>query len=116
MIKLYLDEDVPEAVAIALKLRGYDVTTVREMGRKSMTDVDQLKYAYSQQRVILTHNIADFSKIHFEFAKDGWEHSGIILSRQLPIGLTVKALLKLLSSIRAEGGRQQLIWLSDWIT
>lgn len=29
MIKLYLDEDVPEAVAKALRLRGYDVVTVK---------------------------------------------------------------------------------------
>jgi hypothetical protein len=29
MIKLYLDEDVPEAVAMSLRLRGYDVITVK---------------------------------------------------------------------------------------
>ena len=28
MIKRYLDEDVPEAVAMSLRLRGYDVLTV----------------------------------------------------------------------------------------
>ena len=45
MIKLYLDEDVPEAVAIALKLRGYDVLTVRDALKKGLSDIDQLKSA-----------------------------------------------------------------------
>jgi predicted nuclease of predicted toxin-antitoxin system len=69
MIKLYLDEDVPEAVAIALRLRGYDVLTVKEVGRKGSTDIEQLQYASSQKRIILTHNIADFCKIHSNFIK-----------------------------------------------
>lgn len=29
MIRLFLDEDVPEAIAIALRLRGYNVVTVQ---------------------------------------------------------------------------------------
>jgi predicted nuclease of predicted toxin-antitoxin system len=52
MIKLYLDENVPEAVSTALRLRGYDVLTVRDAGRKGLSDVEQLKYAFSQGRVI----------------------------------------------------------------
>lgn len=40
MIKLYLDEDVPEAIAIALRLRGYDALTVKEVGRKGSTDIE----------------------------------------------------------------------------
>lgn len=39
MIKLYLDEDVPEAIAMALRLRGYDVITVSESGRKGFSDI-----------------------------------------------------------------------------
>jgi len=50
MIKLYLDENVPEAVSTALRLRGYDVLTVRDAGRKGLSDIEQLKYAFSQGR------------------------------------------------------------------
>jgi predicted nuclease of predicted toxin-antitoxin system len=60
MIKLYLDENVPEAVSVALRLRGYDVVTVKEMGRKGLSDIEQFKYVSSENRVILTFNIADF--------------------------------------------------------
>lgn len=115
MIKLYLDENVPEAVSTALRLRGYDVLTVKDVGRKGLSDPEQLKYAYSQDRVIFTFNVADFYKIHSEFMKEDLDHAGIILSRQLPIGTIVKALLRLLSDIRHEKVRDNILWLSDWI-
>jgi len=112
VIKLYLDEDVPEAIAKALRLRGYDVTTVREAGRKALTDIDQLNYASSENRVIFSFNVADFNKIHTDFIEKGLSHSGIILSKQLPIGAIVKALLKLLSDITSEKAKNNIFWLS----
>ncbi|GAK59697.1 hypothetical protein U27_06682 [Candidatus Vecturithrix granuli] len=87
MKKLYLDEDVPEAIAVALRLRGCDVLTVKEAERKGFSDVEQLNYAFSIGRILLTHNIADFCKIHTTFMRNGEPHHGIILSKQLPIGL-----------------------------
>ena len=54
MIRLFLDEDVPEAIAIALRLRGYNVVTVWEAGRKGLTDKEQLDYAYSEKRIFFT--------------------------------------------------------------
>ena len=115
MIKLYLDENVPVALSTALRLRGYDVLTVRDVSQKGLSDLDQLKYASSQNRVIFTFNVADFHKTHSEFIKEGLDHAGIILSRQLPIGTIVKALLKLLSDIKPERLRNNIVWLSDWI-
>lgn len=115
MIKLYLDENVPVAVSMALRLRGYDVLTVKDVGRKGLSDFEQLKYASSQNRVIFTFNVADFYKTHSEFMKEGLNHTGIILSRQLPIGTIVKALLKLLTGIKPEKLSNNIVWLSDWI-
>lgn len=115
MIKLYLDEDVPEAVAMSLRLRGYDVITVKETGKKGLTDIEQFKYASSQNRVIFTHNIADFNKIHSDFIKKEIDHSGITFSKQLPIGVIVKALLKLFSNLNYEKVKNNIIWLSDWV-
>jgi predicted nuclease of predicted toxin-antitoxin system len=116
MIKLYLDEDVPEAIAVALRLRGYDVMTVSEVGRKGLTDIEQIKYATSENRIMFTHNIADFCKIHSEFIKRGNEHSGIILSKQVSVGIIIKALLRLLSNLTNEKVRNNVIWLSEWVT
>lgn len=115
MIRLYFDEDVPEAVAIALRLRGYNVITAREAGKKGLSDNEQLKHASSEERILFTHNIADFSKIHMEFVRKGSEHCGLIFSKQLPVGIIVKALLKLLSRLKAEDVKNKAVWLSDWI-
>ena len=115
MIKLYLDEDVPEAIALSLRLRGYDVVTVKETGRKGIADIEQLQYASSEKRVIFTHNIADFCKINSDFMKKELERNGIILSKQLPIGVIVKALLKLISNLNYEKVRNIIVWLSDWV-
>ncbi len=115
MIKLYLAENVPEAVAFGLRLRGFDVMTVNDTGHKGLSDFEQLQYAASENRAIFTFNVADFQKIHHEFLKGGMEHRGIILSKQLPIGIIVKALLKLLSRVTTAKVKNNIIWLSDWI-
>ena len=75
MLKLYLDEDVPEAVATGLRLRGYDVVTVREAGRKGLSDIEQLKYASSEKRVVFTFNVADFCEMHSKLMKEGFNHA-----------------------------------------
>jgi predicted nuclease of predicted toxin-antitoxin system len=115
MIKLYLDEDVPEAIAHALRLRGYDALTVKEAGRKGDSDIEQLHYAFLEGRVLLSHNVADFCRIHADFITREDEHNGIILSKQLPIGIIVKALLQLLAELRQHALRNNVIWLSDWM-
>jgi hypothetical protein len=113
--RLFLDEDVPESVAAALRLRGHDVMTVRESKRKGLSDAEQLDYAHSEQRIFVTHNIADFVKIHNRYEEEGKEHSGLILAKQLPIGVIVKALLVLLADRRSAQSRNTLMWLSDWV-
>jgi hypothetical protein len=115
MIKLYFDEDIHEDVAMALRLRGYDVKTTNEAGNKGLPDIDQLKYASSEGRAFISCNIADFNRLHSEFIKKGLDHNGIILSKQLSVGIIVKALLKILSNVRPEKIRNNVIWLNDWV-
>ncbi|MBI4654274.1 MAG: DUF5615 family PIN-like protein [Nitrospirae bacterium] len=113
MIKLYLDEDVHEDIAIALRLRGYNIKTTKEARNKGFSDVEQLKYATAEDRVIISFNVADFYKLHSKFLKKGIKHSGIILSKQLPIGIIIKALLKLLSNVKRENFINNIIWLGN---
>ena len=111
--RLYFDENVPEAIAAAVRLRGYDVTTVRDAERKAASDLDQLRYASLRKRVLFTFNVADFVKLHDEFAATGRHHSGILLSKQLPVGIVVKRLLKLLSHLPVETIENNILWLID---
>ncbi len=112
-LKLYFDENVPEAIAAAVRLRGYDVTTVRDAERKAASDLDQLRYASLQKRVLFTFNVADFVKLHDELMTAGRHHSGILLSKQLPVGIVVKRLLKLLSRLHVDKIENNILWLND---
>ena len=51
---LYLDEHIPSAVAEGLRRRGVDVLTVQEAGRSGLADPEQLRFAHSEQRVLVT--------------------------------------------------------------
>ena len=112
-VKLFFDENVPEAIAAAVRLRGYDATTVKDAERKALSDLDQLRYASLQKRVLFTFNVADFIKLHEEFMETGHCHSGILLSKQLPVGIVVKRLLQLLSRLQPETIVNNIIWLND---
>ena len=112
-VKLYLAENVPDAIAAALRLRGYDVITTKDAGRKSASDLDQLHYSSLQKRVLFTFNVADFAVLHNEFVKKAYGHSGIILSRQMPVGIIVKRLLKLLSRLTIVEIENSVIWLGE---
>ena len=46
------------------------------------TDEEQLHFAASSNRVLVTSNIADFARLHVAWLEAGLEHSGIILIHQ----------------------------------
>jgi len=66
-IALLLDEDVRVKLAEILRQRGYDLIHVLEVDRAGKTDPEQLAYATSQQRAILTHNIRDFRLLNKQY-------------------------------------------------
>ena len=76
-IKFHLDESVSNAIANGLRKRGIDVTTSPEAGLRGESDLEQLAFALSQQRVIFT-----FDDDFLTLASTGIEHSGIIYARQ----------------------------------
>lgn len=110
-IRLYVDEDVHESVAPALRRHGYDVLSVREVERRGLSDVEQLAYAAEQGRTLVSFNAADYIALHLEYLAQGREHAGIVVSKQVPIGETVRRLLILLDHVSADEIRNQLRWL-----
>lgn len=111
MIKLYLDEDVHKKVATALRLKGYDVVSAHEVQKQSLSDHQQLDYAIAENRSLFTFNSGDFDRLHKEYLKNGKDHFGIILSKQMPIGETVKRLTKFLFSRSADEVRNNVFWI-----
>lgn len=113
-LRLLLDEDVQTGLAKALLEHGVNALTVEELGRKGLSDEDQLKFATSQGRVIFTYNTGDFVKLQAKFLERGWHHEGIIVSKQLPIGEALRRLLRFLRTLSPKDMRNRLEFLSDW--
>lgn len=113
-LQVYTDEDMYATVARALRERGYDAVTTPEMGNLGRSDVDQLIYAVSQKRAILTFNVHDFVQLHKEYIRFNREHWGIIVSKRLPLGEVVKRMLNLLNNLSAEEMHNRLEYLTDW--
>ena len=98
-VTLYLDADVDPELARQVRQRGFDVVSAYEVGNGRLLDPDQLAYAVSQGRAILTHNARDFAPLFDEWWNAGKSHHGIIVSEQLPLGEMLRRTLKLLHTV-----------------
>jgi predicted nuclease of predicted toxin-antitoxin system len=112
-ISLLLDEDVRVTIGAILRQRGYDVIHVLEADRTGKTDPEQLAYAVSQQRAILTHNIRHFILLNKQYHEEGKEHFGILLSDQVPLRELLRRTLRFLSRRTAEDVKNNALWLND---
>lgn len=77
MIRFHLDEHMPTAIALGLRRRGIDVTTTADAGLSGADDDHHLSFAFSQGRVVVTHD-DDFLVLHSR----GVRHKGIAYCRQ----------------------------------
>ena len=106
-----LDEDIHLGVGIALRKRGYDVVHVNDISRKGKSDVEQFRYAVEKERCFVSFNVKDFVILHSEYVQNKQEHFGIIVSKQLPIGLTISKLLQILQLYNKDMLNNQLVFL-----
>lgn len=114
-IRLYLDEDAQQSSLVrALRARQVDVQTAQEAGLIGVSDEEQLAHAADEGRVILTFNRGDFVKLHIACLNQERTHSGIIVSDQLPVGVLLRRLLKLLDARNADEMESWLEFLSNW--
>jgi len=101
-IELYLDEDVDVLIADLLDVRGFAALTARDAGQLHKSDVEQLAYAVSQHKALLTHNRADFEVLAHTYFAAGQPHYGIIIAvRRLPHAI-VHRLLHILNHVTAD--------------
>lgn len=112
--RVYLDEDVHTFIADALRLRGWEALTTAEAGRRGATDPDQITFATARGYAILTYNVRDFPRLHYELLTAGQAHSGIIVGSQDAPRRQLRALFNLLSIASAEDLASNLVYLSNW--
>lgn len=108
---IYTDEDVSRLVATLLKARGFDVTTTSEQGMLSQSDSQQLAYAASVERCLLTHNRVDFERLHLEYMTEGRQHSGIIVAPQKNAYEIAQRVAILLNTLTADEINNQLLYV-----
>ena len=116
-IMLYIDEDVSDDLAIALRQRGYDAISVAEAGLLEHEDEEQFEFAISQGRTILTFNGDDYIKLAEEWFERGREYAGIVISQQFSkrqFGALLQQTLRLLDSLTRDEMRNQVIHLQSF--
>ncbi|MEW5720617.1 MAG: DUF5615 family PIN-like protein, partial [Chloroflexota bacterium] len=94
--------DVSRHLARALRERGFDAISAKEIGNAELNDCAQLDYATAEHRAILTHNAQDFVPLLSEYWRAGKEHYGVIVSQQLPFSRLLRRVLKLLNTVDAD--------------
>lgn len=117
MLDIYVDEDsMHRAVLTALQSRGFDLLTTSEAGMRSAPDEEQLAFAASRHRILLTGNIGDFARLHHEYLARGRHHAGIVVRprRTMGIGDQVEALVRLASAVNQEEMADRLEFLTNW--
>jgi predicted nuclease of predicted toxin-antitoxin system len=113
-VRLYLDRHIIGRLAIDLRGRGFDVLTTEEAGQDTASDDEQLSFAASNRRAIITFNIRDFAPLHDQWHSAGKLHCGIIVSQQLgsrQYGLLLQRMLRLLNHLSADEMLNNLVHL-----
>ena len=75
----YLDENLPPAIAEALRGRSLDAISAHDVGLTGTSDPAQLAFAASEGRCLVTCDLADFVELGREAVRHRRPHAGIIL-------------------------------------
>ena len=110
-IELYLDEDVDVLIAQLLRARGFVVVTTQEAGQLRNNDAEQLAYAVSQHKTMLTHNRVDFEALAQMYFAAGQPHDGIIVAVRRPPRDLARRLLRILNAVTAEEMHNQVRYI-----
>mgnify|MGYP002777829658 CR=1 FL=1 len=110
-ICLYLDEDVDVLVADLLHARGFDVITTRDAGQLHATDAEQLAYAISQARTLVTHNRSDFEELVQKYFDLGQTHYGVIFAVRRSPQEIAQRLLAILNQITSDEMQNQVRYI-----
>lgn len=112
---LLLDEHYSDAIAVALRERGHDVTSVvADAGLRSASDADLFRWAADAGRRIVTENIKDFRPLLAVALAAGGPLAPLLLvpPRRFPRGRGRAALIAALSSWLERSGQRPV---EDWL-
>jgi thymidylate kinase len=113
-LRLLIDEDAQHrGLAPALRARGIDVTTVRELGMLGAADELILARAAAESRAIYTFNAGDFCRLHNQWLQRAREHAGIIIvpRQRYSVGEQLRRLFAVINSRSAESMKNHMVFL-----
>jgi uncharacterized protein with PIN domain len=113
-INLYIDEDLTDRLAVALRSRGYDAISAHEVNMQGKTDKEQLEFATKNNRVILTRNIKHFVTLQREYYKRGTAHNGILVTDYLPLKELIRRRTRFLNNKSMAEMKDSLEWLQNY--
>ncbi len=109
--KIFIDEDVHDGLGGAIRREGFDAITAREAGRKQFSNPEQLEFAISQGRAILSFNLVHYEVLAEKYFLEGKEHFGIIVSPRRSLRETMQRVLKLLRESEDVDLENQIFYL-----
>ena len=120
-MKLLLDEMYSVRIAEQLRVRGHDVIAAQERpDLRELDDEPLLVVAATEERVLLTNNVADLAPILRRLSAEGGGHCGVLFTsdRSMPrssgaIGTYVDELERFMERRPAvDALRDQISWLT----
>lgn len=92
-----------------------DVLSTAEAGRVGTSDEEQLAFAVSCGRTILTTNRRDFARLHHAWSTAGQHHTGIIIvtNQRVAPGTVVAKVLAFHGDLNAAQMRNALIFIQN---
>lgn len=112
-IRLYTDEDVDGRLATALLERGFDVLSCHQAGNSGHGHSDEwrLTFATGEERVILTHNIGDYTILAQRWAHEHRSHFGILFINQVEVPELIARTTAFLMNVKASDVHNATLWL-----
>ena len=82
---LYLDDDFYSHLrARLLRQAGFDVVVPAQIGTTGSPDSEHLRRSTELGRVLISHNVRDFHRLHTQLVAQDGHHAGIMLFHQNP--------------------------------
>jgi predicted nuclease of predicted toxin-antitoxin system len=85
-IPFYMDEHIPKAITLGLRLRGVDVLTAQEDGQEGKSDPELLDRACALRRVVFTFD-DDLLSEAAKRQREGKAFCGVIYAHPLNISI-----------------------------